>query len=117
MNIIFGEQQAVELAKKYTVLELDTFQLPGSNSVVTAYCTVENIPLQELTNLKDNIDLHNQFLTFYKTRNWSRAVELIDQLMGVWGGELDSFYQELQKRMSQYLIQDPGPDWSPVIVK
>jgi hypothetical protein len=117
MNIIFGKEQAEVLKDKYTVLELDTFQVGPDGLRITAYCTIENIPLDEIADIVKNTDLHNDLLQFYQTREWKKSLQLIDQLIGLWGGELDSFYFELQSRINNLLDQDPGTNWNSVIIK
>lgn len=117
MHIIFGKQQADELASKYTVLELDTFQFGENGPVIIAYCTVERIPLEELTNLEEASTRHKHLIINYGLRNWSDCLEAIDKLMGKWCGELDSFYQDLRARIQGYIINPPPSDWTPVIIK
>jgi hypothetical protein len=117
MHIIFGKEQAAELASKYTVLELDTFQIGSDGPVVTAYCTLEAIPLGEMLTLDEIKALHYQLIMEYQRRNWNKCVELLPMLLGKWNKELDSFYQDLQSRIEQCIAQNPGSDWSPIIVK
>jgi hypothetical protein len=115
MNIIFGNDQVTELSKKYTVLELDTIQFGENGPVATAYCTIENIPLSELHILEDTKNQHKHLMINYRLRAWEKCIDGINQLTGHFGGELDTFYKELHNRITQYLDQDPGADWSPVI--
>ena len=117
MHIIFGQQQAEELSQKYTVLELDTFQLGEHGPTVTAYCTVETIPLEELSRIDQHKQQHQHLLINYRGRAWSDCLTAIDQLMGKWRGELDSFYTDLRERVESHIKTPPPADWSPVIVK
>lgn len=117
MHIIFGKEQADELSSKYTVLELDTFQLGENGPIVTAYCTVETIPLEELAKLEDNKNQHQHLMINYRGRAWQDCLTAIDQLKGKWRGELDSFYDDLRDRVVGHLDAPPPADWSPVIQK
>jgi hypothetical protein len=117
MHIIFGKEQADELSKKYTVLELDTFRIGPQGPVVTAYCTVETIPLEELTRLDQTRKQHTDLMINYGLRNWSGCLKAIDQLKGKWRGELDSFYQDLESRIQGFVISEPPTDWTPAIQK
>ena len=90
MHIIFGKEQADQLSEKYTVLELDTFQFGASGPAITAYCTVENIPLEELPTLAETKTQHQHLLINYRGRAWEKCLTAIDQLTGKWRGELDS---------------------------
>lgn len=117
MHIIFGKEQANELSNKYTVLELDTFQFGSNGPVVTAYCTVETIPLDELVRLDQTKKQHSDLMINYGLRNWSDCLTAINELKGKWRGELDSFYQDLESRIQGFVISKPPADWTPVIQK
>lgn len=117
MHIIFGKQQAEELSQKYTVLELDTFQLGENGPLVTAYCAVETIPLEELPLLSQNKILHEHLLINYRGRAWNDCLLAVQNLTGKWRGELDSFYQDLSSRAQLFIDNPPPADWSPVILK
>ena len=115
MHIIFGKEQADALNGKYTVLELDTIQVGESATPVTAYCTIENVPLEELPELVKFKLLHENMLLSYRFRDWAICQQAIDQLTGKWGGELDSFYADLQTRLDQYQQQEPPQTWTHII--
>ena len=116
MNIIFGENIAA-LENKYTVLELDTFRIGADGPVNTAYCVLELIPLEEMALAESMVDLHGNLMKEYKTRNWNFCEQAIEHLMGKWNGELDTFYQELEKRISKLKTLDLTDEWSPIIEK
>ncbi len=117
MNIIFGKEQADALQDKYTVLELDCFQFGQNGPILSAYCTVERIPLEELPVLEKNRIQHEHLILNYRGRAWQDCLTAIAQLRGKWSGELDSFYDELESRAVEYLSDDPGHDWDPAILK
>jgi hypothetical protein len=117
MHIIFGKQQADEMAQKYTVLELDTFQLGENGPVVSAYCVVETVPLEELAQLEANKHQHEHLLINYCGRAWADCLTGINQLKGKWCGELDTFYDDLSSRVKAHIKNPPDADWSPVILK
>jgi len=115
MNIIFKENSE-EIREKYVVLDLDTFSLPDGTTH-TACCVVENIPITELAKTETLKELHANLIANYAEKNWNYCEQAIEQLMGKWGGELDSFYDELSTRIQQYQQEEPGPDWTPIIIK
>lgn len=117
MHIIFGKEQAQQLASKYTVLELDTFQFGLNGPIVTAYCTVETVPFEELAKLESITKQHGDLLINYGLRNWSACLTAIKELKGLWRGELDTFYQDLEKRIQDFVTSSPPADWTPVILK
>jgi hypothetical protein len=62
-------------------------------------------------------DLHENLMVHYYKQDWKYCQDAIEQLQGFWGKEVDSFYENLQQRISKYQENDPGPDWDPVIQK
>jgi hypothetical protein len=115
MNIIFKENSA-EIKEKYTVLDLDTFSLPNG-STHTACCVVENIPVAELPMTQSLTELHANLIHNYGQRNWNYCEQAIEQLMGKWGGEMDSFYIELLTRIEKLKSIMLDDSWTPVISK
>jgi hypothetical protein len=115
MNIIF-KKHAPLLEEKYTILDLDTFRLPDG-SQHTACCIVENIPIVELAETENLKKMHAELITNYGIRRWSYCEQAIEQLMGKWGGEMDTFYQDLASRIEKFKIQNLNDSWSPVIPK
>lgn len=116
MNIIIDPDQVEQFREKYTVLELDTIRI-GNNQIVTAYCVVENIPVLELPLVESHRKLHHNLLENYRKKDWNFCQQAIDQLKGRWGGEVDTFYADLQSRLVKYESQDPGENWDGIIEK
>jgi hypothetical protein len=115
MNIIFKENSK-EIGKKYVVLDLDTFSIPDG-SIHTVCCVVENIPITELSETENLKALHADLIASYGQRNWNQCEQAIEQLVGKWGGEVDSFYQELQTRIDRLKTMILPDNWTPVIPK
>ena len=53
----------------------------------------------------------------YGMQNWSFCINALQHLKGKWGGEMDSFYADLQLRVEQYQQNPPDADWTPVRLK
>jgi hypothetical protein len=115
MNIIFKENSQA-IGKKYVVLDLDTFSVPDG-STHTVCCVVENIPITELSETENLKALHANLITSYGQRRWNQCEQAIEQLVGKWGGEVDSFYKDLQTRINCLKTLNLTEDWSPVIPK
>lgn len=114
MNIVFGEFSQ-DLNQRYTLLELDTFRDPESGQQATAWCVVENIPLEDLPDLATLTNKHQAAMQSWRLRDWDQCRRLCDELRGRWNGELDSFYDVLTTRMDH---MDPGSlevDWDGTI--
>ena len=100
MHIVLTKAIADELSAKYTVLELDT--MPHPDGPVPAYCVLpmEQI-VMEMSSLEHNVKLHQQLVDAIKINNTKLATDLCDILLGKFGGELDSFYQEIKNRVEK----------------
>ena len=112
MNIIFGTEMAEQARERYTVLELDTFNLLPTDEVITAYCVVETIPIEEMPAIESLKDLHENLMAEYRKQNWHYCEDTIAHLTGKWHGELNSFYTELYQRILKLKQQDLPQDWS-----
>ena len=112
MNIIFGTEMAQQAQERYTVLELDTFNLLPTDEVVTAYCLVETIPIEEMPAIESLKDLHSNLMAEYRKRNWRYCEDAIAHLTGKWHSELNSFYTELYQRIQTFKQADLPEDWT-----
>lgn len=116
MNIIYGQDQADKLSDKYTVLELDTITIKSS-APIKVYCIVENMPIDELSKAERQTKLHNELIHHYHNRNWDFVYLASKDLLGCWGNELDSFYQEMIARVTKFKEQEPDDTWTGIIAK
>jgi len=101
VDIIFGRDNAERLREKYTVLDLETVEMEGKPVEVFCLVPAEKINFQELPQLESWVKLHNDFLHGYQTKQWNYCRQALEHLMGKFGGELDSFYEEIEKRINQ----------------
>jgi hypothetical protein len=114
MHIIFGEA-IKEIPNSFTVLELDT--ISTNSTVVTAYCVVEKIPLQEFPLIDAHIKLHADVIDNYRNQHWEYCEKAIEALLGKWNGEVDSFYQTLLERIKTFKETPPPADWTGIVTK
>jgi len=119
MHIIIGKENVdnLNLTEKFTVLELDTFKIPNADKTVTAYCVVENIPINDLPKVESMRELHANLLENYRKKDWNYCNQALDFLVGFWGHELDTYYQSIRDRVAQYAENDPGESWDWTIEK
>lgn len=111
MQIIFGDH-VEKIKDRFTVLELDTFQIFGTDEIIKTWCVVEHVPFTDIPIMTQLQDLHADLMTQYRSKNWSFCIEAIQSLQGRWNGELDSFYQDLLERVNHYLADPPDADWT-----
>ena len=117
MNIILGRENIEQAQEKYTVLELDTLIINGAADPVTAYCLIEQVPIDQISGMDQFRDLHNNLMANYRKRNWKYCEDAIEHLRGQWGGELDSFYIEMSQRVADLKESVLPNDWNGVIDK
>lgn len=117
MHIIFGQDKAQELESKYTVLELDSFLFKNTQTIMPAYCIIENVGILDLPDLDRMKNLHAELIKNYGQQNWTFCQQALEHLVGKWSGEVDSFYTELGSRVESYLQNPPSDGWTPVINK
>lgn len=100
MDIIFNRQVAEELSERYTVLELETFDVEGQ--ILETFCVVpgDKIPVEEVVKLDHWKKLHNEFVQANKDKNGKLCNDLLPYLKGKWGGELDEFYDIVCSRFA-----------------
>ena len=104
MDIIFGRENAEKLREKYTVLDLEKITVKdddGKTVEMEVFCLIpaEKIALPDLPQLEQWTKLHNDFLNGYHTQQWNYCRQSIEHLTGKFGGEVDTFYEEILKRI------------------
>lgn len=113
MNIIFDSKSMFD--NKHIVLELDTFRFAIDGSERTAYCVIENMPLEEMPIVESLKETHSKLISEYRNQNWNSCEQLIEQLTGKWNGEMDTFYEVLSNRIADLKTLTLPDDWTPII--
>jgi len=116
MHIILRDQITNTLEEKYIILELDIFHVIDKDSMLPAYCLIENIPLHELPEVENFRYLHAQLIKNYRKGNWEFCEDALRHLLGRWNGDVDSFYQELMTRIIDLRVRQVDiASWDPAI--
>ncbi len=100
MQLIFGRENAEKLRDRYTVLELETLEKDGVSLEVFCLIPGEKIGIPDLPQLEQWIQLHNDFLNGYQTQQYDYCRQCIEHLIGKFGCEVDTFYEEILKRIN-----------------
>ena len=116
MNIIIGKEDAEKMSEKYTVLPLETMKFKSNPEFppVVAYCLIEKIPVSEMTKIDENKDLHTKFYENYQKGDFSFCEQALEHLKGKWGGEIDSYYDIMEDRISKY---KDAAEFDPILYK
>lgn len=99
MDIIFGRENAETLREKYTVLDLEALEIEGNTIEVFCLIPADKIGIPDMPQLANWVKLHQDFVEGYKNKQYDFCRECIEHLMGKFGGEVDTFYQEILRRM------------------
>lgn len=116
MNIFFGPIND-EISSKYTVLELDTFAFGPEQAPLTAYCVLDNVYLNDLSDLPNLLGIHHAMMQHYRCREWQSCLDASAVLTGRWGGQLDSFYEEIASRVQRFMEDPPAADWNGLVLR
>lgn len=118
MQIIIGIPPK-ELVEKYIILELDTIQYAEGVDPVTAYCVIggEDVTLEEVSYLKQYANMHEALMNNYRKKNWNFCEQAIKSLKGKFKGEMDSFYEILEKRIHDYKKENVDFTWDGTLRK
>ena len=116
MNIIFGDA-VNQIPSNYVVLELDTIFVEPINHKITTWCVVDYDIIGKDQNINRSKKMHSDLMIEYRNQNWEECCKLIEQLLGLWAGEVDTFYQEIQERIKRFKISPPEPGWDGSVVK
>jgi hypothetical protein len=102
MQIIFGKEVAEQVRERHTVLELETFDIAGSGPT-TAYCVLDaaQVVLAEMPDMERLVTLHQAVTDAWNRQDYSTVVHGIEHIYGKFGGQLDTYYDELNKRIKE----------------
>lgn len=117
MNIVLENNLTDEMKDKFMLVELDSFQHEPDGDAIKSFAVItkDEINVQEIHNIKQYIDLHNNLMKNYRMKNWKYCEDAIEHLQGKFRGELDSFYAVLSERIGTLKDLTLAEDWSPHI--
>lgn len=100
MQIIWDHIAVEKLRSNHTVLELETFEVNGKS--VTAYCVVPAEKLfADMAQLESLVEMHVAFVAAFNQKNYELCNDIAPQLIGRFGGELDSFYEIILNKIQK----------------
>jgi hypothetical protein len=117
MNIIFDSPLVESLKQRHIVLELDTIEFDGLAQPIKTFCVIEQVPLTEIDTVEHWVKLHYSLITHYQKQDWKVCADAIRLLRGRWGGVVDSFYDEIDKRIQNFSSQSLPTEWTGRIKK
>lgn len=102
MQIIFGKEIVAQVRERHTCLELETFEVAGQGPI-TAYCVLDaaHVVLSEMPDLERLTTLHQAIVDAWNRKDYGTVTHGIEHVYGKFGGQLDTFYDELNKRIKE----------------
>jgi hypothetical protein len=101
MDIIFGRENAEKLREKYTVLDLETIDVEGNPLEVFCVIPADKVALTDMPQLESWVKLHHDFLNGYRSNQFGYCRDAVVYLKGKFGGEVDTFYEEILRRIDE----------------
>ena len=101
MEIIFGKENAEKLREKYTVLDLETIDVEGQPLAVFCVIPADKITLTDMPQLESWVKLHHDFINGYQSKQYGYCRDAANYLIGKFGGEVDTFYEEILNRIEK----------------
>ena len=104
MKIIFDQNTAEQLRDRHTLLELDTVEIQGLKK--TVYCLVDEFEFQDIPQLTSLKQLHEQFITLYKQKDFIKCQELLSQLISLGFKDMNSYYDFMKDRLEKIINKE-----------
>ncbi len=113
--IVLGPITAERVADEYFTLELDCIAVKGKKEGVTIYTVFYNpTGIVDLETWKQDRDYHNLMLAHYRKQEWNKAVDLVNELKGSFGGGMDHYYDLWLERIEEMKAANLSADWDGV---
>ncbi len=104
VKILLGQETIKHIESKFKFIELDKIAVKGKKEGITIY----TILTEAFNYLK-----HENFLKYYKNREWDKANKLLTQLVEE-NPSLEFYYNMMLERVADLKINDPGKEWDKV---
>ena len=107
-EMILGEETAKTL-QGHQIVELDMLAVKGKTEPVKIYTALENFDQSNF------IEEHNQFLSFYRAKQWTEALDHIKKYQSQIN-EFGIYYDLFLRRIDELKENPPENDWQGVFV-
>ena len=107
-EMILGEETAKTL-QGHQIVELDMLAVKGKTEPVKIYTALENFDQSNF------IEEHNQFLSFYRAKQWAEALDHIKKYQSQIN-EFGIYYDLFLRRIDELKENPPENDWQGVFV-
>jgi adenylate cyclase len=109
VKIVLGPVTAARLGGEFFTVELDCIAVKGKTEGVTIYTVFRN-PADQ-AGWQQARELHELMLEYYRKQQWDRARELVNSLVGEFGGGLNDYYELWLERITEMESAELPADW------
>lgn len=109
VRIIIGEETAKKVNKNFFLIELDEIAVKGKTKGVKIYTVLTG----EAVNLTGKLT-HNDFLKYYRNRDWETALKYNKTLKKYFNGELKYYYDMMEDRINELKDANLPDNWDGV---
>jgi adenylate cyclase len=113
--IVLGPVTAERVGNEYFTVELDCIAVKGKTEGVTIYTAFHNpSSIVDFETWKNDKEYHNLMLAHYRKQEWDKAVDLVNELKGSFGGGMDNYYDLWLERIEDMRNANLPADWDGV---
>lgn len=111
MHIIPEKFITDDIRQKHVVLELDTIIMKNTGEEFRLFTVVEDLPFKEIPDKLVNIAKHKEMVAAYKSRDWQTCLKNVRELKGLWNKSVDKYYDEIETRTEQFIMNGVDDNW------
>jgi adenylate cyclase len=109
--IIISEATQSRVGDAYFTLPLDCIAVKGKNigvNIFTVFYNPDDTVAEAWRSAKEH---HELMLEYYREQNWDKAIELCQELVGEFYGNMDHYYELWIERIGEMRSRNLAADW------
>ncbi len=109
--IIISEATQSRVGNAYFTLPLDCIAVKGKNIGVNIFTVFYNPDENVAAEWHSAREHHELMLEYYREQNWDKAIELCQELVGEFYGNMDHYYEIWIERIAEMRSRNLAADW------
>jgi adenylate cyclase len=111
VRIVLGQKTAQYVLDEFFVLELDSIAVKGKTQGVNIYTVLDTSISSDIERYNKAKVQHELMLRSYRNQNWDSALDLINQLMTEFDGQMKHYYEMMIDRIGELREIKLPVDW------
>jgi adenylate cyclase len=108
VKIILGPKTAEMVKDEFFTLRLDCIAVKGKTEGVNIFTVLD---LENTVDNNTSKAIHNLMLEFYRNRQWDKAREYTQNLVGSFNGQMDKYYLMWLERIAELEFSNLDEAW------